>query len=481
LQEKIAGLIEYLEGKDIDYADVRYGKIEEQAVSTEEGELQEFDNNTSEGVGIRVIKNGAPGFAATGDLDRLHQTALKALDVADASSRVKGKNMELAEKESIKDYYETSYEKDPFTVSTGEKIELLREAEAKMQDEADLFKTSASLRFRRENRIFADTEGSLIEQELMESGGGIEASAVGEDDLQVRTYPCSFGGNHAKAGYEFVEDMDLIGNAGETAREAEKLAGAEECPHGEFDIVLDSSQLALQIHESIGHPVELDRVFGSEEAYAGTSFLSVEDLNELQYGSECVDVVADATVEGGLGTFGYDDEGVPAQRIPIIESGEFVGFLTSRETAVRLGISSGGASRADGWENIPLIRMTNINLLPGEYSFEELISDIDYGLYLENNRSWSIDDRRLNFQFGCEIAYEIENGRLTGKIFKNPLYTGITPQFWRSCTGICDNEHWQMYGLPNCGKGQPGQRARVGHGSAPARFNNIEVGVERDE
>ncbi len=481
MEEKIRDLIDYVLGKGADYVDIRYKDIESQNIETEDEKLKELQRDNSKGVGIRVIKNGSPGFAATGDLDRLQQTGVRALELAGASSILRRDEIELAARESVEDYFETPYEKDPFSVSTEEKIELLLQAEAEMNKAADLHKSSASMRFQRIHKIYADSEGSYIEQELVESGGGIEANAVGEDDLQVRTYPCSFGGNHAKAGYEFIEDMELVENAARTAEEAVKLTEAEECPQGEFDIVIDSTQMALQIHESIGHPIELDRVFGSEEAYAGTSFLKPEYLDEFQYGSEKVNVVADATVENGLGSFGYDDEGVPAQKVPIIEEGIFAGFLTSRADAARLAQTSGGTCRADGWENLPLIRMTNINLLPGDYEFEELISDIDYGLYLEANRSWSIDDRRLNFQFSCEIAYEIKDGALTGKIFKNPIYTGHTPEFWRSCAGICNEDYWQLVGVPNCGKGQPGQTARVGHGSSPAKFRSVKVGVKNDE
>ena len=481
MEEKIRDLIDYVQGKGAEYVDVRFKDIDTQNIETEDEKLQELSKDTSKGIGIRVINDGSPGFAATGDLDRMQQTAAKAMEIARASSVLRRDNIEMAEKENIEDYYETFCKKDPFSVSTEEKIELLLQAEEEMNKAADLHKTSASMRFQRIHKIYADSEGSYIEQELTESGAGIKASAVGENDLQVRTYPCSFGGNHAKAGYEFIEDMELVENAASTAREAEKLTEADECPQGEFDIVIDSTQMALQIHESIGHPIELDRVFGSEEAYAGTSFLKPEYLDEFQYGSEHVNVVADATVENGLGSFGYDDEGVPAQKIPIIEEGVFVGFLTSRTDAARLGQNSAGTCRADGWENLPLIRMTNINLLPGDLEFEELISDIDYGLYLETNRSWSIDDRRLNFQFSCEIAYEIKDGSLTGKIFKNPIYTGHTPEFWRSCAGVCNEDYWQLVGVPNCGKGQPGQTARVGHGSAPAKFRNVKVGVKNDE
>jgi TldD protein len=254
------------------------------------------------------------------------------------------------------------------------------------------------------------------------------------------------------------------------------LLAAEDCPSGFYDLVIDSAQMMLQIHESIGHPIELDRVFGYEAGYAGTSFLD-PGMVGFQYGSPLVNVVADATCAGGLGTFGYDDEGVKARSVSIITAGRFENFLSSRDTAVKLDQESNGTARADGWARIPITRMTNINLLPGDLEFEELLAGIEYGFYLSTNKSWSIDDKRLNFQFATEIAYEIRDGKLTGKIFKNPIYTGITPEFWNSCDGIANDKHWKLFGTPNCGKGEPPQIARVGHGSSPARFRKVKVGV----
>jgi len=253
---------------------------------------------------------------------------------------------------------------------------------------------------------------------------------------------------------------------------------AEQCPQGTKDIIIHDSQLALQIHESCGHPIELDRVFGQEASYAGTSFLTPEKKGTFQYGSDKVTIYADATIPGGLGSFGYDDEGVPAQRTLIVDKGVFKNYLSSRETAHELGELSSGAMRADGWNRIPIIRMTNINLDPGDWSLDEMIKDTKDGIYMETNKSWSIDDKRLNFQFGVEMAYEIKDGSL-GRMLKNANYTGITYEFWRSCDAVAGEDEWHLWGLPNCGKGEPGQTAHVGHGAAPARFRNVKVGVGR--
>jgi TldD protein len=273
-----------------------------------------------------------------------------------------------------------------------------------------------------------------------------------------------------------MERYDLPGNAWRVAEEAAELLRAKPCPSGVTTVVLDGSQVALQIHESCGHAIELDRVLGTEAAFAGTSFLTTDKLGGFMYGSPFVNITADATIPGGLGTFGYDDEGVPAHSTPVVRDGLFVGYLTSRESAAALGQTSNGAMRASGWNRIPLIRMTNVNLDPGTWTFDDLIADTEDGIYMETNRSWSIDDRRLNFQFGTEIAREIKNGKL-GALIKNATYTGITPQFWGSCDAVCNRDHWVVWGTPNCGKGQPEQVAHTGHGAAPARYRNVQVGI----
>jgi TldD protein len=242
-------------------------------------------------------------------------------------------------------------------------------------------------------------------------------------------------------------------------------------------VVIGSEQMALQVHESVGHPTELDRVYGTEAAYAGTSFLSTDDLGSLRYGSALMNVTADARTPGGLGTFGWDDEGIAAQTEPIVAEGVLSGFLTSRETAARLGRGTGGSMRAETWNRMPLVRMTNLHLEPVEQgSLEDLLADVDDGIYLSTNRSWSIDDKRLNFQFGTQVAWEIKRGRL-GRMFRDAIYTGITPQFWGSLDALGGRETWVLYGLTNCGKGQPGQSAHVSHGAPIARFRNVQVGV----
>jgi len=461
----------------VDYGDVRVVLSKSESAEVRNASPESIARTESQGVGIRVLVDGCWGFAAVGSLERedVLRTATLAVKVARASGMMRAGRVGLAEAEPITASYETPYEQDPFAVPLTDKLQVLvRASELMMKPGVRVSQAFFSAYDTR--KLFASTEGTLLNQHIVETGGGIAATAVAEDDVQVRSYPNSFRGNFATAGYEYITGLDIVSQAERVAEEAVALLSAPQCPCGRRDIIIEGGQLALQVHESVGHPIELDRVLGTEASYAGTSFLTLDKLNSLKYGSGIVNVVADATVPGGLGTFGYDDEGVPAQRVDVIREGLFVGYLSSRETAPVIGRRSGGAMRADGWRSIPLIRMTNINLLPGDRELDDLIAETEGGLYLATNRSWSIDDHRLNFQFGTEVAYEIKGGKL-GQMYKNPTYTGITPEFWNSCDAICNQRHWQMWGTPNCGKGEPGQTAHVGHGVAPARFRNVQVGV----
>jgi TldD protein len=370
----------------------------------------------------------------------------------------------------------TPLEIDPFEVSLEDKIGLIAEAAEAVEQVQGVKIGRGTMDLAGQHIWYMSSEGSDVEQTIVHTGSGIEALALRDDEVQQRSYPASFRGHYEAGGFEIVTAMDLPGHAASTGEEAVALLSAPECPAGPTTVVLDGHQVMLQVHESVGHPTELDRVLGMEAAFAGTSFVGVPDLQRLRYGSALVNITADATSPGGLGTFGFDDEGVAAQRVDLIREGILTGFQTSRETAASVGATrSNGTMRAEGWENFPLIRMTNINLLPQEGSLEDLLTDVDDGIYMATNKSWSIDDKRKNFQFGCEIGWEIKKGHLKGML-KNPRYTGITPTFWGSCDAVAGPEEWKMWGTANCGKGQPGQTMRVGHGTSPARFRNVMAG-----
>lgn len=490
MKELTARALNLAQVQGASYADVRVVNRRTQNINVKNGVVEGLADNESQGLGVRVVVDGAWGFASSAvlspaEVDRV--TAL-AVEIARASALFKKRDVRLGQPVAHTGSYRTPVRVDPWQVSMEDKIDLLLEADRGLRATPGVRVASATLAFWRENKLFANSEGALLEQEIVESGGGIEATAVDSrtGEVQKRSYPNSFGRDQRQEGWEAILAMDLPGNALRIGEESVALLTADRCPSGVTTVILGPTQLALQVHESCGHPIELDRVFGTEASYAGTSFLTPEKLGTFRYGSDVVNLTADATLPGGLGTFGWDDEGVPAQRVPIVRQGLFVGYLSSRESIEQLREivgdrapdTSGGAMRADGWNRIPIVRMTNVNLEPGEWEFDDLIADTDDGLYMELNRSWSIDDKRLNFQFGTEIAYEIKNGKM-GRMIKNATYTGITPQFWGSCDAICNANHWRVWGTPNCGKGQPSQVAHTGHGTAAARFRNVRVGVIR--
>jgi TldD protein len=462
------------------YADVRVVHNRTEIIEVKNGSIDILKSEDSIGFGVRVLWNGAWGFASSRELaaEEADQVTALALEIAHASALVQSERVELGPPVVSQGSYQTAIQIDPFDVSIEDKLGVLFAADEEMRRaEEGLRVLRGGMTFIREQKWFANSEGAFTEQTIFESGAGIQATAVGDGEVQVRSYPNSMGRQQQTAGWEAILEWDLPGNAQRIASQAVALLTADPCPSEvTTDIILAGNQMSLQVHESCGHPIELDRVFGSEAAYAGTSFLTPEKLGTFRYGSEAVNLTADSLRPLGLGTFGWDDEGVPAQSTPIVENGLFVGFLMSREAAAKLGKTSNGCMRASSWNRIPIIRMTNVSLEPGGWDLEDLIADTDQGIYMDTNRSWSIDDKRYNFQFGTEIGYEIKKGKL-GRMLRNPTYTGLTPEFWNSCDAVCSEKYWTMWGTPNCGKGQPGQVAHTGHGASPARFRKVRVGV----
>jgi TldD protein len=461
------------------YADVRGADLTSESLSVEGEVVESLERSDSRGFGVRVLADGAWGHASSSKLDpeQAAKVAVRAVEVAKASARHIARPVELAPEPVHHDTWSSPFEKDPFEVPLEDKVALLSDATRTMARVPGVKTGRGTMDLLRQRTWFVSSEGSEIDQTVLHTGAGIEATAIQDGEIQTRSYPGSFRGHLEAAGYEVVERMDLAAHAEETGEQAVQLLRAADCPSTTTTVVLDGHQVMLQVHESVGHPTELDRVLGMEAAFAGTSFVAVDDIGKLRYGSDLINITADATVPGGLGTYAYDDEGVAAQKVDLVKDGVLVGFQTSRETAAAAGSDrSNGTMRAEGWENFPLIRMTNINLLPGSGSLDELIADVNDGIFMATNRSWSIDDKRKNFQFGCEIGWEIKKGRL-GKMLKNPRYTGITPVFWASCDAVAGPEEWRVWGTPNCGKGQPGQTMRVGHGTSPARFRNVTTGT----
>jgi TldD protein len=465
-----------------DYADVRVVDERGRALATKNGKIGNASDSRSQGFNVRVLVDGAWGFASSADLARasVEATAAQAVAIARASAKVKQKDVQLVPEKAVTAEWTTPHKIDPFSISIEQNLALLQKIDSELRSVKGVTLAETNMNFRREEIGFFSSAGADIHQTKITTGAGYVAYSFAGSEIQKRSYPNSFGGQWQNKGYELIEELKLVENARRIGEEAVALHSADQCPQGVFDIILESSQLGLQIHESVGHPIELDRVLGMEANFAGTSFLTLDKLRTLKYGSELVNVVADARQEHGpgLGTFAFDDEGVPAQCTPIISNGLFTGYLSSRETAALIGLQrSGGTLRAESWNRLPMIRMTNISILPGEkpLTTDQLISSTDHGILFQTNRSWSIDDKRYNFQFGTEIGWEIKSGK-RARMLKNPSYSGITTEFWNSMDAICSRDEWTLWGTPNCGKGQPQQVMGTGHGAAPARFRKVKVG-----
>ena len=473
----ITRVIRDLRHRGVDYADLRCERLLHEHLVVEQECVTSISLLESDGIGIRVLLDGSWGFAATPTLTwpHLQRTVSQAMDIARASSLLNRSPRALAPVQPFKARYTSTYAIDPFDVPLSKKLDYLLWANATVLGPDPIKRVTSHMDFYKRRKLFCSTDGAQIEQLVIESGAGLEVVAQQGSEVQIRSVPNSHHGALAQSGYEYTKRLDLVGAATRAQRDVLQLLRAEAPRAGDTTIILDPTQVVMQLHESCGHAVELDRALGQELSYAGGSFLTPECLGRTQYGASCVHIVADATIPQGVGSFGFDDEGVPAQRVDLVREGRFVGYLSSRESAAQLQLpSSGGAMRADGWSVPPLVRMTNVNPEPGKATLEELCHGIRHGYLLSTNKSWSIDDRRLNFQFTTEIGWEIVNGKLGG-IVKNPLYTGITPAFWGRCTGVGRQEDWRLWGVPNCAKGEPMQLMHVGHGASYARFDGVTI------
>lgn len=469
--ETILGIAQKL---GAEYADARYVSITRESIWTDEEKSIEKDVSRSVGLGLRVLLDGSWGFSATPYIDKrsLEKTAREAVDIASSSSRYKkGEGVTLSPLPPRRARWQTPFQKDPFKEKAEDKIRVLTDTVDSVKKVPGVFKVSASILNYKEEKEFMSVDGRQIEQLIVHTGASVSVSARDGSSVQTRSFS-----DYQNAGWEFCEEIDLPGKSRILAEEANELLKAPQCPEDVTDLVVGSSMVALQVHESCGHPCELDRVLGQEATFAGTSFLTHEKRGVFRFGSPQVHLVADATIPSGLGSFGFDDEGVEAQRQDLVVEGIFQNYLTSRELAPIVSQESNGTMRAASWHDIPLVRMTNINLEPGDWSLDEIIKDTQKGIFVDSPRSWSLDHKRLNFHFGQEIAYEIKDGSLV-RMLKNPAYTGVTPAFWNSCDAVAGKKEWHIWGIPDCAKGEPVQIIHVGHGAAPARFRSVKVGV----
>jgi len=472
------------------WCDVRLALIEREELAVRNGEVSALEQDEQAGFGIRVLHDGCWGFASGYDLTEaeVERVAALAVALARAGRRAGPGRHQWADEPAWRDRWSSTWLIDPFTVPLDRKIDLLMRADAILRAKPEITASNGTLSFRRETQTFLSSAGARIDQVVLRSGAGISATAHKDDETQTRSWPAAFGGQYLAVGWELVDSLDLVGHAAQCRDEAIELLAAEPCPVADKDIILSGDQLALQIHESVGHATELDRVQGWEANFAGTSFVDTGKIRGgFRYGSPHVNLVCDATVPGGLATVGYDDDGVRSQRWHVVRDGVFVGYQTSRDVAHVESAAGGGpadsqaprsrgCSRAEGPSHVPIVRISNLSLLPGAWKFDDLVADTEDGIWMAGVKCWSIDQQRLNFQFTCEYGREIKGGKL-GRLLKNPTYQGITPQFWGACDAICDVGEWRLWGVPNCGKGQPLQTAEMSHGAAPARFRKQAVGV----
>ena len=475
-EKYLADATQALRDAGVDFGDVRRVERTTEWLGVKGSRIDSHSVGDERGLCVRAAVNGRWGSAAgvlNSPEDALRYARLAA-QRAHERARVEGDGPVLAERPAVRGEWASPMVEDPSTVSDSEKYDLLLAATEEMMREDKVHQAKGSMVFEATDSLTYATNGSRIHQRTQRSGAGIEAIAVDGGEMQNRTYPKGHEGGCEQAGYEAIRGLDLLGNAGRVASEAAQLLTAPLMPDTEATIILHGSQLSLQVHESVGHPLELDRVLGDEISLAGGSFAQRDRLG-MTYGSPIVNLVSNPTTPGALGSYGWDEEGQAAASFDLVRDGVLTGYLSGRFSAGRAGLPSAGTARSDGWAGYPIDRMANVDLEPGTAgTLDDLIASTESGFLLSNNRSWSIDQLRLNFQFGCEIAWEIRDGKL-GQMYRNPLYVGSTPQFWGSCDAICSPEAWKSWGWYFCGKGDPMQLAHVGHGVAPARFRNIRV------
>lgn len=435
------------------------------------------DNGTqlNQGVMVEVLVNGQIGYAATNSfrLADLQAAATAAQQRAIAASEWNVAKTPLAARPKVVGYYATPVEKAFDLLSPGEINDLLIQVCQRLKVSDQIVQASASALLTETETWFVSTNGSEVHQRFCRIGTDFSATAQAGSLVQRRTDNGWFARCY-QGGLEYFLTDDLWERVETIGKQAVELLEAEECPTEATTLVLAPDQMLLQIHESVGHPLELDRILGDERNYAGGSFVRPEDFGELVYGSPLMNITFDPTVASEFASYAFDDTGVSASREHLIESGVLKRGLGSLESQARLGVAGVACSRASSWNRAPIDRMANLNLEPGDLSLNQLIGNVDRGIYMEANRSWSIDDQRHKFQFSCEYAKLIENGKFT-KTIRNPNYRGITPQFWSNLVMLGDRSTWKMYGTPNCGKGEPNQSVTVGHGSPVAAFANIEV------
>jgi len=456
-----------------EYGDVRILHSRTQTIAGEDRRIASVRDVEDTGFGVRVLYHGGWGFAASSvlSLEEVPRVADLAVEIAKCSASLASERVRLVDEPVHRDRVVTAHRLDPFTVPLEHKTRLLLDVMERLQRPSDVVRSSAGLWARRDRKLFVSTEGTHLEFDLLALQGECTATAKYEGRFASR----SFSTPHLRTGYELIEHANFLEEAPRVAEQAIEKVKAPAVQPGRYDLVLDPEHLALTMHESCGHPSELDRALGYEANYAGTSFLTTEKRGSFRYGSTHVNLVADNTEPETLAATGYDDDGVACQQWDIVREGLFVGYCTNREVAAKIGETrSRGSNRADGWGSVPIVRIANIGLEPGTASLNDLIADVKRGIFIEGHGSYSIDQRRYNFQFGGDAFWSIEHGKRT-HMLRDVIYHGITPEFWGNCDGVADRSQRRRYGFITCGKGQPGQSGWMTHAASHARFRRVDV------
>ena len=469
----LADLVHAATARGAAYADARSVEREQETVAVRDGEVEAITRTADRGVGVRVIHRGAWGFAATDrdDEGSRREALAEAFRRADAAATTRTRPVMLADVPPQQGEYRTPLRRDPFSVPMDERIGLLREADEQLKGPNAKVRRASVAAYRTRKHLVT-SEGTDVTQEIVESGAGVAVTAVKAGAKPAQRYD---GRLTRQAGWEFIEELDLVARGRRHREDAEATLDAPLAAERPTTLVFAPEFLALLIHESCGHPTEADRVLEHEVAFAGTTFMWPRDRGILRYGSEHVSMTADSTLPGGMGTFGWDDDGVPGMRTRLIDRGVFVGYLISRETAAALDLPLAiGSARAEGWQHFPIVRMVNVSLDPGAQSYDTLLGGVRDGLLLEAPASYSLDDKRQNFHFSTQAARVIRNGQLEGHV-RGVAFQSLTPDFWGRCDGVADD--WELHGFLSCAKGEPLQLMRVGHGAAHARFRDVPIEV----
>lgn len=475
--------IERIKSRSATYVDARWYPFEEtNALVMWNGNLKEAAASRESGLGVRVLYKGAWGFSASSDLSDIGALFDKAFDNARVAAERVTFPVRLAEKDSLQARFETPSRLNPFEVPLAEKVAFLKEMDA-LLDRPGVFQRICDLNFIRKQIIFVDSEGSEIEKLITEVFSSLQVSGLDSTGaMHERKFrPDRLGDTR---GWETIDRTLFAENAGRIVKELNEILVADDCPKEDRSVIILPGMMFLQTHETIGHALELDRILGYELAFAGGSFVTLDDFGSLRYGSPRLTVRADATVPNSPGSFGYDDDGVPAQNTVLIDRGILVGAITGRQMVEEANArarrpifkGSGGANRATSFYRVPIERMTNINIDPGsDGTLDDIVRNTEKGIILDGERSWSIGSNREQFHFGTEIGWLVEEGRVT-KVVKNSTYKGSTLAFWNSLSAVGDPSTWKLQYVDNCGKGQPNQVMQLGHGVPVCRFDNVRIG-----